>query len=145
MWPQVIPTTSKNGLSDPMCFHFVPHLHLCLVQSTSDQIRQMLIPGGNEVLVWHITPVKPHRNQAFIKTACQTLKYFTSMNKQTQTAHLSHSHKHQHMQTVGRLMWVFISKYIPPSHGSIQLCSALYAIRLLRGVKCHAVCPPSPW
>lgn len=127
------------------CVSILPHLHLCLVQSTCDQIRQMLIPGVNEVLESDtITTIKSHRNQAFIKTACQTLKDFTSMNKQTQTAHFSHSHVHQHMQTVGRLMWVLISKSIPPSHGSIQLCSAVYVVRLLRGVKCHAVCLPSP-
>lgn len=38
-------------IGNPVCLeHFVPHLHLYLVQSTCDQIRQMLDPGVNEVL-----------------------------------------------------------------------------------------------
>lgn len=90
MWPHVSFTTSKNGLSNPVCLeHFVPHLHLHLVQSTCDQIRQMLDPGVNEVLDSDIITQthKTPRNQALIKT-----RFHVHEQADTNTTLPSHIH-----------------------------------------------------
>lgn len=74
----------------------------------------------------HTDTQKAPRNQTLIKT-----RFHIHEQADTTTTHLSHMH--QHIQTVGRLMWALISKSIPPSLGSIQLCSALYTVM------------PAPW
>lgn len=77
-----------------------------MVQSACDKIRRMRVPGVNEVMESDIT--KTPRNQALIKT-----RFHIHEQADTNTTLLSHIH--QHMQAVGRLMWVLISKSIPPS------------------------------